>query len=87
MTKWATINILCGAAWAAIAIDRIFFHVDQPLGRFTLIVAGGYLLGGTMNLYRANGSEPPNEAGRSRPSCGCSPYGFDFQPSFFAIAS
>ena len=56
MTKWAKINILCGVAWVAIAIDRIFFHVDQPLGWFTLIIAGGYLLGGTANLYRARRS-------------------------------
>jgi len=56
VTKWAKINILCGVAWVAIAIDRIFFHVDQPLGWFTLIIAGGYLLGGTANLYRARRS-------------------------------
>ena len=52
VTKWAKITILCGVAWVAIAIDRIFFHVDQPLGWVTLIIAGGYLLGGAVRLYR-----------------------------------
>ena len=52
MTKWAKVSILTGVAWVAIAIDRIFFHVDQPLGSFTLILAGGYLIGGTVSLYR-----------------------------------
>jgi uncharacterized membrane protein YhaH (DUF805 family) len=47
------IFIATGAPWAAVAIDRMFYHVDRPLGWFTVAIALASLVIGAKRLHDA----------------------------------
>jgi hypothetical protein len=48
--KQAYVFIATGALWGAVAIDRMFFHVDRSLGWFMVALALASLVIGAMRL-------------------------------------
>jgi hypothetical protein len=51
--KQAYILIVTGALWGAVAIDRMFVHVDRSLGWFTAALAWASLIIGATRLHAA----------------------------------
>jgi hypothetical protein len=45
--------LLASAVWAAIAVDRLFFHVDRGFGWFTAAIGGGFLARGAWLLRQS----------------------------------
>jgi hypothetical protein len=37
--------------WGAVAIDKLFFHVDRPFAWFVVALASASLIAGAMRVY------------------------------------